>query len=672
MKKVGLQIIFLLGILLIIPLISAEIMINSQPKETYNLGDVISIPVTIKTVSPITGIFNVDLLCGTAQINFFKNGVSLDAGEEKRMEASLVLTKSVIGTTTGSCKIKAYIGETYALTTDFKISNLMTIEANFESSEFFPEDNIIIEGQVIRETGKYANGFIEFGIIEGESVILSQLESITNGFFLINVSLPERMKAGIYLTKLDAYELDFNSETTNKGFFSYNIKINQVPTSLEIFFDNKKVEPGTDLRVKAILYDQTGEKIDSTATLIIKDQNDKIYEQIEISTDEFFEFPIVNNEKPSEWKVLASSNKLDAKSNFKVIEKESISIEITNKTLIITNTGNVPYNKTALVKIGNSTLNIDVYLEVDKFQKYLLTAPDGNYQVGVISGEHSALEEVALTGSAINIKEISSRTTQAINQPFVWIFVILVLGFMAFFMFKRGYKRTFIGRMVSKVKKKGTEQKEMALVPLAKGSIFKSRNKAELSISLKGDKQNISLVALNLKNFKDLDSRKGNAQETIQKAVDFAESLKAATYESHNTLFFILSPTKTRTFKNEGTTLQIAQKIKEILKDHNKIFKQKIDFGISLNTGAIVAAQEKDSLKFMSLGNLLATAKKIAALAEGDILLEEKMNGLLLSRAKTTKHEKNGMNVYSIKEIKNPEEHKKFISSFLSRMEYKK
>jgi len=672
MKKAGLQIIFLLGILLIIPLISAEIMINSQPKETYNLGDVISIPVTIKTVSPITGIFNVDLLCGTAQINFFKNGVSLAAGEEKRMEASLILTKSVIGTTTGSCKIKAYIGETYALTNDFKISNLMTIEANFESSEFFPGDNLLIEGQVIRETGKEANGLIEFSIVEGESVILSQLESVTNGFFSINVSLPEKMKAGIYLTKLNAYELDFNSETTNKGFFSYNIKINQVPTSLEIFFENKNVEPGTDLKVKAILYDQTGEKIDSTAILIIKDQNDKIYEQVEIRTDEFFEFPIVNNEKPSEWNVLASSNKLDTKSNFKVIEKESIDIEITNKTLIITNIGNVPYNKTALVKIGNNTLNIDVYLEVDKFQKYLLTAPDGNYQVEVISGEHSVLEEVALTGSAIDIREISSRTTQIINRPFVWIFVILVLGFMAFFMFKRGYKRTFIGRMVSKVKKKGGEQKEMALVPLAKGSIFKSRNKAELSISLKGDKQNISLVALNLKNLKDLDSKKGNAQETIQKSVDFAESLKAATYESHNTLFFILSPTKTRTFKNESAALQIAQKIKEILKDHNKIFKQRVDFGISISTGAIVAAQEKDSLKFMSLGNLLATAKKIAALAEEDILLEEKMNGLLLSRTKTTKHEKNGINVYSIKEIKNPEEHKKFISSFLSRMEYKK
>ncbi|MBM3228564.1 hypothetical protein FJZ20_01620, partial [Candidatus Pacearchaeota archaeon] len=200
MKKAGLQIIFLLGILLIIPLISAEIMINSQPKETYNLGDVISIPVTIKTVSPITGIFNVDLLCGTAQINFFKNGVSLAAGEEKRMEASLILTKSVIGTTTGSCKIKAYIGETYALTNDFKISNLMTIEANFESSEFFPGDNLLIEGQVIRETGKEANGLIEFSIVEGESVILSQLESVTNGFFSINVSLPEKMKAGIYLT----------------------------------------------------------------------------------------------------------------------------------------------------------------------------------------------------------------------------------------------------------------------------------------------------------------------------------------------------------------------------------------------------------------------------------------------------------------------------------------
>ena len=672
MKKAGLQIIFLLGILLVTPFISAEIMINSQPKEIYNLEDVILIPITIKTVSPISGIFNVDLLCGTAQINFFKNGVSLSAGEEKRMEASLVLTKSVIGGTTGTCKIKAYLGEKYTLTNNFKISNLMTIEAPFESSEFVPEDSILIGGQVTKETGKEANGFIELTIVEGESTILSQLETVTKGFFSINASLPENMKAGTYLAKLNAYELDFNSETTNKGFLSQNIKINQVPKSLEIFFENKEVGPGTNLKVKAILYDQTGEKIYSTATIIIKDKNDKIFEQVEINTDEFFEFPIANNEKPSEWKVLASSNELTSESNFIIIKKESISIEITNKTLIITNTGNVPYNKTALVKIGNSTLNIDVYLDVNKFQKYLLTAPDGNYNVEVISGDYAALEEVALTGKSIDIKEISSRATQAINQPFIWIFVILILGFVAFFMFKRGYKRTFIGRIVSKVKKNDKEEHAASLVPLAKGSLFKSRNKAELSISIKGDRQNVCVAALNLKNFKDLGSKEGNAQETIQKAVDLAESHKAATYESHNTLFFIISPIKTRTFKNEGTALEIAQKIREILNNHNKIFKQRINFGISLNYGEIVAAQERDSLKFMSLGNLLASTKKIASVAEDDILLGEKMNDMLRSRTKTIKHEKNGINVYSIKEIKDPEEHKKFIRSFLNRIEDKK
>ena len=139
--------------------------------------------------------------------------------------------------------------------------------------------------------------------------------------------------------------------------------------------------------------------------------------------------------------------------------------------------------------------------------------------------------------------------------------------------------------------------------------------------------------------------KKGNMEGTLQKTVGIAEENKAATYESYNTLFFILAPTKTRTFKNEKIALEIAHKIKEILIHHNKMFKQKINFGISLNYGTIVAKQEQESLKFMSLGTLISVAKKISSLANEDILLSEKMNDTLGSHVKTTQQEKSGINV---------------------------
>ena len=49
-------------------------------------------------------------------------------------------------------------------------------------------------------------------------------------------------------------------------------------------------------------------------------------------------------------------------------------------------------------------------------------------------------------------------------------------------------------------------------------------------------------------------------------------------YENQNYLFFILAPVRTRTFKNEKPALDLAEKIKYLLEEHNKMFNQKIEF----------------------------------------------------------------------------------------------
>jgi hypothetical protein len=64
-------------------------------------------------------------------------------------------------------------------------------------------------------------------------------------------------------------------------------------------------------------------------------------------------------------------------------------------------------------------------------------------------------------------------------------------------------------------------------------------------------------------------------------------------------------------------------------------------------------------------------SKRISHLAEEDILLSEKMNDEFGSHLRTTKHEKSGVDVYSIKEIRNVGEHKQFIRNFLDRIEGK-
>ena len=150
---------------------AAEIIINKQPDEVYSLGDIIPIPTTVKSVTEISGIFEMDLICDGHETNFYKNGVSLAAGEEKKLEPSLVLMRNVIGELKGTCKIKSILGDEFKLTDEFEVSDLISIHPDFEQLEFNPGENTLLEGSAIKENGKDVNGFIEMEILDGNSSI---------------------------------------------------------------------------------------------------------------------------------------------------------------------------------------------------------------------------------------------------------------------------------------------------------------------------------------------------------------------------------------------------------------------------------------------------------------------------------------------------------------------
>src|SRR3972149_2534915 len=97
----------LLVLLFFLPLASAEVIINQQPDDIYNLGDISTIQVTFKPIQSVSGNFQMDLLCGANAVNFYKNGMSIPAGSERVIESSLILQKDIIEENKGTCKIKA-------------------------------------------------------------------------------------------------------------------------------------------------------------------------------------------------------------------------------------------------------------------------------------------------------------------------------------------------------------------------------------------------------------------------------------------------------------------------------------------------------------------------------------------------------------------------------------
>ena len=70
--------------------------------------------------------------------------------------------------------------------------------------------------------------------------------------------------------------------------------------------------------------------------------------------------------------------------------------------------------------------------------------------------------------------------------------------------------------------------------------------KAELSMAIRGEKQEVSFVCLKIKN----PITRESANE-VSKLKNLAEDYRAVIYENEKDIIFILSPMKTKTLKNE-------------------------------------------------------------------------------------------------------------------------
>ena len=206
-------------------------------------------------------------------------------------------------------------------------------------------------------------------------------------------------------------------------------------------------------------------------------------------------------------------------------------------------------------------------------------------------------------------------------------------------------------------------------VPVLKNnSVTTLGKKAEMSLSVNGDKQDATVICLKVKNMEEIKSGRGSASDVIQKITELAEEKNAVTYDNQNYIFFIFAPVKTRTFKNEESALNLAETIQKMLTEHNRMFNQKMDFGISLENGTIIAKVENGVFKFMSLGSLITFAKKIASLSNEEVLLSNKINDLVRVHAKTEKDIRDGTPVFILGKIKREDEAaKNFINKFIER-----
>jgi len=652
--------------LFLLTFVSAGVELSNSISPIYNRGDVIRLPLTFSFDEDMSDIFVLNLNCNEGKVEFYKEYIYLSSGESVSKTVFVPLIKDLINNLKGECSINYnFGGEDFPLGESFKISDKINFNFYNLNVEYMPGDSANLRGEIFKENGELFEGKLNMIFDGGASEDFIFEKDIISGAFNFGFNVPSSFSAGPHLLVMEANELDSEGNQINYGKYEGYLNVASKPTNLEIVLDETGYGPGDTVSFKAVLHDQTGIRMDSSVSMAVKNDEFEIVKKFEGKTDTSFNYMIEDKELPGMWEIIAYSGELSSKINFNIKEKPLVKVEILNETLILTNIGNVFYNDSIKVKIGDEVLEIPVEIPYDSFVKYKLSAPKGVYDVEV----EGVSKQLSLTGRAIDLKKVTNNFSG--NSPssmIFWIFLILILGFILTIIIKRGYKRAFFGRarrynpnVISK-----RDYKEIS--PIKGEEIMNSIPKAEISLSIKGSKQNAGIISLFIKNYSELSSGEGNVKETLASIFNFVNSKKGFLFQNGGSMFFVFAPSRTKTFKNESTMMVIAKEIQELLKDHNKKFKLKFNYGISLNYGTIVLDEKE--MKFMSMGTLLTDSRKISNSSnEEELLISESVKERLGSDYKFEKKDLDFAKVYVLKEIIDRSNNSTFIKGFLARQE---
>lgn len=669
----------------------------SQPEEYYNLGDVIKNNITIEP--PEQGFLTLTLNCDSNSIQ-----ISPTSNKDGRVSIEFPLTTAWIENITGECYFLAkYPNGVNGKSRTFQISKRIDVILSTESLFAKPGEEIIIKGYAKRLNGIGVNGEVEITIpllklineketetnettnqteetnqTETQQETTEEVEtSIDNGIFYgqikdgeftVTFNLPNKIPAGDYRIDTLAYE-EQNGERTSEGVATANLKIFQIPTTIDIALSKQNIDPGETLDFKPMLRDQTEIPIlEDISVVIINEDSKRIFERI-LPSEETVNYKIPTNQSAGYYDIIASSNELIITKKFYINEKAMISFVLENGTLIVTNIGNIPYKKDIQVELNGKPFVKKVDLGIGESSEFKLTGSNQDYDIKISDGETELEQQgVALTGHAIGVKESGSAISLS-AKPIIWIFFILILGAGLLFLLRNIIKRkSFAYPFKNKDnsnnyktlenKEQRPTRNEKQITPLA------PPNQAEQVLVLKGEKVRAAAVVLKIKN-----KISKFSKQSLERAIEPTYEKRGAVYEQGDYIFIIFSPLMTKTLKNEVIAAKAAQKIQAVLKEHNKKFKDKIEFGLSINSGDIINKVEDNKLKFTALGKIITSAKRLAESSNEQILVTKEAYERGISEIKAEKRKTSNGDVYELRAVIDSEKNQKFIKGFLDRME---
>jgi hypothetical protein len=655
--------------------VSAEIII-SQPKAIYNLGDVLSGEIKIDSIK--TGYLDINLVCLGVEKNIYHN-----VPDSATISLSRKLTPTYIENLSGNCLLKVSYGSEEQLSQGFRVSKVIDVELKIENATYMAGESLTLKGTAIKENnllvGQDYSGFVEATInVNNES--LSSSDTIKDGQFSLNFKIPSTLRAGVYSMNIRVYEKDSNDLLSDSSVSS-QINVAQKPARIELAIDKTSLVPGEEIFIVPMVYDMAGDLSNQNIILTVKGADSNIYYQKSVASGLNITLKTETNYLPGFMEISAKTDNMNASKEVQITELKKIKSEINNKTLIITNIGNVAYKDVVEINVGSQDISKELDLPFNGRIEFYLTAPNGFYDINVKSSSNEFMHSgVALTGNTIDAREAINNVFS--NYPIAWAFVVLVLILLAYVLIRRYLrnKKMHFGEFnrqqtIGKEYFKKKDSLKVITPETTKKNIdniilnTQEIKKAQYEMVLHGKKHNAGIVAIKIKS-----QLSGIEKTNLNKALEYAYALKGVSYSSNDYVLLIFSPLLTGKQNNEDIAIRAATDIDVFLREHNRKFRNNlIGYGIGVTSGEIVNAIEKDVFKFASINKTLAVAKKIANISNEEVLLSKEIHEKTMNNVKAEKVDPKslGLNgsidLFRIKRIVDGEASRKFINEFMRR-----
>lgn len=683
---------FLIAAIFLSMPVNAEIFI-SQPQEVYSLNDLFSVNVSLKESSSISGLLQVSIVCPAKTVVFYADGsIKLAVNKVQDFFASWKISG-----VSGQCHVKAEFESEIKESGEFLVTSRIDASLELNKQYLEPDEILIIKGKATKANSIPVEGFAEITVSD---IVKSQYVNVEQGSFNAQIKLPSNIPAKEYMLQAIIFEKNERGDTTNNGAAEIKFNVIPVPSKLDLSISDEKFLPGKTVALKTSLYDQSLQVIKENISVRIKDSEGRNAIDRLVGSGENFEYKLEQNAIPGEWQIESSILDFKAKRTVYVESYEAADISLEGDKIIARNIGNVQYAKPLEVRFVDAdgieqTKIQDIKIDVGKDIALKLSAPDGVYNIEVADRRFTSVPLTGAVAASVRIEKNPGILAQypAISIPLFFLFLLLLVLFL-----HRATRETIrvgsnIPVQVEKPVIKTAKPAQKPIISAKPGDIKQVKpgeditiipqltrpvKTAETALVLQGQKQNASVLYFKTKNIPELQGKiSALALESLK---NFAERTVINSVENHNGAVHRLSDTEIlaifapmqRNFRHEIAAVKAAAKIGAELKEHNRKFKARLDFGIGVNSGELILSFKR-VLQYTSIGKTIVIARKLAERASQEAIISKDIYSRVMSEVKTRGAGSvmvgdEGIECYIIEGISGREAYSSYINDVLRRI----